>query len=1630
MTDATTTLLDAGALVPIKTKIQDASHVDQISARNYRHGGLGDRPVVRLSADNLAQGDDLEMEFLGFDAPTVQGPLAYRRRQALGFPGWALIHDPEHARYALELVKEFKKAVRKSKSKPGHGYDAFVEIAKGLGKSVAHFLPSFWEQVGREFIQIGNSTYASRAFGKAREAEKVHALKVDEKLRQDAFLEFALAGCLSNKALTEYGKELQQSLSGEEAWNFFRELCVRRTLGGMPPWTSLPKDLKPLITGAGLDLDEEMKKFLKEILESPSMNRANMGFWKACSKFIKELAAEDDHAAGILLNLMPDTSHWNRQICWEYFDLLEEWNLLQNVWNEGISEAAAPQGGPAGWFSKWCGLSDEPPQRLHDLLSTLAPRLKKEKTPIDLKVVSWGSPSVNVDLLDLALELKIPIAELPEDISINLTEWANVGKDAKDRPRDPKFMYAKPRFKKLLEEAVPHAVGNTEFEIAARGKESLAEARKNWLLGLIDRIAHGGLPAADEVLSELESKTTRETYVEFPEAFEKLKAVDLAPVLSRNLAGGVIDEYGWPIVEEIADKLSQNGKQTVTIFARFPYVMLTDGLNVVVTDHEKIVLEHELQLPKKAKLEDLLYYDGQLCVCYETSRYDDYFYWSSNPKKTTKQYSYTREKIGGAVVDLQGGGTFNGRRAIHAGDAERPSSPSRFFYDGEHFWTQTWRDGDRALRECDPKTGKEGRKSLPSFFEDGLQTGEELFENSCELLHLGDAVANSPLGQKNGSIGWRTRKTKGDKIQCDGIDGRTWTSSEECKHHTPEALVDQPGTREVLPITGSFGWSWSYEQAQLWDAGGQFELADWGEELGPYNQGQAASFPPLFWHAFQLRDAKASQKLRSTNQAQAQKLLTAVQKDLEQSDEIEDPLSDLPGTETAIKTWLKGSSSTRLHRGVLGIVYHAGEQVRRLTELIESCDPEAAISATSFDPVLEALVEPAMNVFNIHTGWGDSDPLFPHLGDVMAFLKGEKTKASILPPPFQWWQLLDNLESKLWEAYWSAEEGKQEWLTFLEHFAETGFFDLPGKFRHVRGEFSGPVPFKTSTKKRQRYSSDDQEWIGHTHQGNYYFLDQQYDDDWEILEYAPKGKFQLLPKFSIEYDETPAGFGATWSSDTVREFLACAREKEKPYLEPERLQSLAEQLAITPAEVGLVWFGYPNFNTYEKNFLPKHLREQLKLKVAEAAAAKQSLQAIPDEARGKLLTALLAGPPAELWEEGGAKPLARLTAAWEKHVPRRLAVPPKVLDQLTAAFPYDVDNGQMLVALASPKTHPLFTAQAEWKFHKAEDGYWTELWSKDQGETFDQSVLLASSICIPLLNYHLPVGDVVRNELPAIHQAALKCLNSPKLMLFFTSYQKWVDNDPDTGKAMLEKALGKKSKKHESGWLIEDGLVVGFAQGYKTDFAVRPAKLKTEKDYQQLKNIAKFLSSEDGHVESQGLTSLEFMRSEGFLALCDRIKNTPVPPGGYESNPDLSVPDLVAEVEKHHGLSHEAAVLYLQLLSLPDCTLANVKIWNDWTTAQFNKLGKELEKKSLVLEAKRARAGRKYFLPGGWEALKIPHLPLETWKMPLFSLTRNSEGQLQTPLTRILPLGPVHELFQSAWDRIQSGDEPSYEEVS
>ena len=132
--NTTSVQLDAGGLLLTETTV-DADATEQVVARTYHHPALGNRPVIRLASDRLGEAEDLAMEFLGFGSPSVSPPIALQQRRSLGFAAWALINDPEHARYALDLVKRMKAAARQARSKPGHAWDTYMEMAKDLGRS-------------------------------------------------------------------------------------------------------------------------------------------------------------------------------------------------------------------------------------------------------------------------------------------------------------------------------------------------------------------------------------------------------------------------------------------------------------------------------------------------------------------------------------------------------------------------------------------------------------------------------------------------------------------------------------------------------------------------------------------------------------------------------------------------------------------------------------------------------------------------------------------------------------------------------------------------------------------------------------------------------------------------------------------------------------------------------------------------------------------------------------------------------------------------------------------------------------------------------------------------------------------------------------------------------------------------------------------------------------------------------------------------------------------------------------------------------------------------------------------------------------------------------------------------------
>ncbi|MGW7402792.1 hypothetical protein ACWGI9_03430 [Streptomyces sp. NPDC054833] len=152
---------------------------------------------------------------------------------------------------------------------------------------------------------------------------------------------------------------------------------------------------------------------------------------------------------------------------------------------------------------------------------------------------------------------------------------------------------------------------------------------------------------------------------------------------------------------------------------------------------------------------------------------------------------------------------------------------------------------------------------------------------------------------------------------------------------------------------------------------------------------------------------------------------------------------------------------------------------------------------------------------------------------------------------------------------------------------------------------------------------------------------------------------------------------------------------------------------------------------------------------------------------------------------------------------------------------------------------------------------------------------------------------------------------------------------------------------------------------------------------------------------------------DGLDRMAARATTTPVSAGGYEANPALSAPDLVAETSGVLGVGPDAATLHLQLRALVRPTDRNVRRWNGWTAARHKAAQAELVAVGAVQTGRRARAGRTAFVPGEWQTLDAPHLPVESRKLSTH-LAGVVGKDARGAFARLLSPVPLHELFARA----------------
>ncbi|MBM2622019.1 hypothetical protein JIG36_41605 [Actinoplanes sp. LDG1-06] len=1561
-------LLESGAILP-GAPTGDA--VDTVTARSYEHPVLPGRRVVRLVGATVGPAEDITMEFLGFTPAAEPVAVGHARRQALGFPAWALVHDPANGRHALALVKEMERLARVARSKPGNAKEGYDGLAQRLGDAAPQFLPTFWEQAGRAFVAAENARMAGTCFTEARRAEQVHGLVVDEDRVRDVHLEFAFAGALTAAMLAEYSRGVVGRRDPAEAYALVRTLALRRVAGGLAPHASMATDLARLAKAAGLDAEHEADEVVAQLLTYPAMGRSHPSVWKNYRKSIVRLGRHDAAVRARLLEIFPEPPGWGTDITDQWLELLEASGAAADL--IGAAEPPASR-----WLERFLaarasgGGVDKRNTRLLGLVERMIPRLLTEGE-VQLAPNRYR---VDLDVFDLCLAGGVTVAIPPDRFhgALDIDDWA---RDQGPGRRDLSALAADARLRPLLKLGVRNAIGRlrdghalTSPALPVRTLEQVfgAAGVREVLVEIVreqtSRAATGTVAGLDVSLTELAALWSPSGMTLVPEGFRELLELDLGAIVARSLRAGLPAEFAWPEYETAA-----RDKKNLRFGESWPELIVHDDQSAHVVTPGGEVTEHVFRIPPTGERYARAHYaqtscfhvDGDLVVSW-TAADNPAAYWSSNPGDIHES-DWTPGRAGWGVpaqpLPVPGGGLSTGVRPVHAGDVRGPGEIYPLASDGEAFWRCEFVTDESGVsswrwREFDPRTGDAGRFSTPAFLAE-LAPGEELRAERCQLRPAVDAFAASPLGVRDGLVGWRS-VTAGELRIGVGIDGRRVTLPEATLYRVGRSNNERlagallmPGSSEPLPVTQVDGYPKA--RVRLWTADGEHLLAEVSE--GSY------ALPPLaWWHALRTRDEAGSAALRQIDDKTAT-LLLAVDAEVTGPNELHEAVA------ANIAAHLPAVTDDTLRMRIAEMVTRAVRMRRRLAEIPDHLESEAgqtpmlpSVTDDALDRAWEGLVHAHRGYYGGHAGRHQT---LEQISLVGAALREGGERGEIPAVGSAWTSLLAGLGGVALRAAAAVTSGEDR-EALAAFLAEVAGSPLGGDGPPMR--VLELTQARTTESKVEFRRDGDRVTVLFPLQPNYDYG----KTTWlrNAVQFSPDAVFTTPEGTNVREEARPS------RRLQVLAFVALLAERGPAPWRPEAAEQLAAATGMTRGEAVLLLAGLPGIAKWETNFLTTGQRTTLGLTAAHAKVGRASLRELTAPQRLALLDAAMPADPAELWQSG--PDVAAVAEQWIRLRGRQIAVP----DDLVSDLARVVDNAlaaPVLQAVAGPRAGDWLNTDGRTEAQ----GYHYIKTVADEGTPFEEPYLKAVAIALPWLAYRLRWEDPLRAALPEALRLVRARLTNPALLV---------------GNGFYESA-----KRPEAGPALVDGATM---HSWVTCH-IAPAKVSGADDPAL------------GFVDEETATALRVVLSDWI----DALVSTPEGAHGDPRDPRVSAPQLVAEAAGRFDLPPDAAAYYLQLLALPDPTDKSVQAFNGWKLPAVRKAQQALVTAELVVPAKRERAGRPVFLPGGWQAARAPRLPMESWKEQFFLTT----GKQQL-VTRPLP-----ELFAAAWARVVAGDVPRYRDL-
>ncbi|MEY9930567.1 hypothetical protein ABH926_005214 [Catenulispora sp. GP43] len=1628
-------LLAAGAILPPGTAAGERAV--SLTARAYRHPALDDRVVVRLTPGELGAAEDAAAGFLGLAPDGEPAEVGLGLRQSLGFPEWVLVHHPEDGHQALALLPELERAAKQVKSRPKAALQAYQGIADRLAAALPHFLPTYFEQVGRVFLGAENVTYASQMFTKARRAESTHGLELDEDRLDEVFLEFALAGALPAKALVDYGKALAARVSPGEALHRYTRLCSRRTAGGLTPSAQLATELRRLAKAAGADAAAVEREYLAGLLTLPATLRAPEGWWKSHRAAIVSLLRQDPELRRALLDVMPGGDEADLPGLW--LAILTDGGAIDALYDDAPQDAVRPEDGAAGWLKRFQSMRSGWRARgrmpeLYTFVERCQARLREELTASGQTLNAPG----DLDLLDLLLALEVPVADPDENgLSLPLEAWG-----ADDGQRDLVALQADGRF------VTAFARGTQSFGaddstrraikklIAAPGGRILLA---DWVATVAREFAATGLPGLPAAMARL-GWLPGEALALAEEQVRAAAHTDLAPVLVRTLRAGLLDEFSWPAWEQAAAELSKNVEDLIVADA-WPYLIVGGATQVRVLGPDGPVLTHDLRIPAGDAYDNPGYHfiDGELLVMWSSRALDARLrgYWHHSPDRlfaverpgrerdarSQRMYYYGPGRLARSLP-LAGGGRTTGGAPLRPGDTAVPED-SEIMSDGVSHWVWTWdgsEHGSWGWYEYDPASGRRGRKSAPAFLADALRTapaGSELVGG--RIMPAVSDQAGPTARPVDGLVGFRVVKLPDGSLRGEDLAGVSVTAPAGTSGLSGAIVF--PGDEAGRGLVGTG----SYDISMLDAEGVLVAQAKTDGKPGTYAKGTRILPPASYWRYLRPRDEQASLALRRIDRDTAAALLAAGA-DVEGIKGMKGMKGDeaKAARRARIRELLPEVSDEALLTGIAGIVRHAAKQQNGLDQVAERLEQtlQGGLGESELENPgpTDDVVGAALGglVSQRYYGWRQADPaLFGVLRMLARELrdKPQRTRpvrvhldGPVLPSTELWRAALNTAPAAALRSVSPFIEPEHR-AALRELLAELETLGLaePGEQSTWR-RFSGNV------LRSELPSSDHREsWLGLLPLdggGCAAFLESNWDSphfEFSGLIHDPAGRFELPAPYRLTnlapVTEALAGRQPGWLAGFLAE--ADTREDLAPWFAA-AAEEFAALTGVTAVTAKLVVAGLPRVHRQERGFLPREMCTALGVSSAEAAVARDRLTALGFPVAIELVSALLPADPAALWTQG--PDVAAAAEVWNRAVGRQVAVPEALSAEARRSVRIDWDVLEALPALIDPASSRRLSTDLAWEIRGDRARPTDEKAVGFDGESVAGAVALAA-----WLAHRLPAGDPVRAALPAALATVRDRLANPDLLIDLRRY---------VGLEEFRKTAGTPTEVGEG--FERYGAVLMATHDNQPAPALKVALL----DAAGSDTYIPALRGEDQRPFAAEI-ALRLARDPRFAAL---LADPGDPAAGvrdaggtwFPQDPSRSVPELVTEVAKELGAGEDAAALYLMLLAMPDPTDRNTARWTGWKPARLKAARAELARTEAVVEAARARAGRSLFLPGAWVDIRSPHTPMEAWKLPFFEVLLHDRGAVAGVL---VPTEPAADLYRRAWQRIGDGDAPRFEEL-